>query len=894
MQFEKRGEYLGKKVINMKKQAFHRGLSICTAVMLMLSAASMSAISRPLTAKAASADISDTMTWDTVRIDGGGFVNGVISGKTQMYARTDVGGAYRFDHQKQEWVQLMSFINEADRGFLSVDAMCMDPTDENIIYLLCGSAYFSDARTSIFKSTDAGKTFTEYDVTDLIQVHGNGDGRHHGESIAIDPDNPKVLYCGGDVSENNTPLIWSQDGGKTWKSVDGYSELGYFSKTTKWPTWTTHMVSSITDGAYNTQNGVASIRIYDGKVYVATSITGQANVVVADVGSDNFKPLSADLPTNVFPSRINQDADGNLLITYVAGLAFGNGSGGIYRYNIADGSVDDISPVSNSFGACLSEPDDANTLIATTCAVWSAQNWESENTCWGEWLYRSKDGGETWETIYPGKMSGIWEWNEEAGEMQQSQLYDFLHDGGCSWIYGKAIHWSGALALDPKDPSRMFVTSGNGMFRWEGIWTDDPVATFHAVGIEEVVALDMCSVPGGHSYSAIGDYDGFIHSDVNKSGLQYQPNMGSTAAIAYCPQNPDVMVRVSENEAKGYYSIDGAKTWKEMKVPNGGGKCAIAELKEGSYRFFKSSKDNSSVSYSDDFGATWNQCSGLKGSKTAYLLVEPTDPSTIYAYTAQYNEYWFYDQTKSEPTFEDAHYVFMVSKDYGKTFTATDVCVYDQCDVANRIGYLGKGEMVVGAGWHGAYHVTDSGASIEKLDSVFYCKTIGYGAPEKKGGLNTLYMYGKPAESDPEGIYRSTDAGQSWVCINKDRLYGGTGNGNFLVGDMTTFGKIYMSTVGAGIVYGQIGSASDITPDPDPDPNPDPDTIWGDADCDGTVKINDVVLLNRVIGEDPQAKITTQGMANSKVTGNASVAATDASKILQYLAGIITAKELAP
>ena len=238
----------------------------------------------------------------------------------------------------------------------------------------------------------------------------------------------------------------------------------------------------------------------------------------------------------------------------------------------------------------------------------------------------------------------------------------------------------------------------------------------------------------------------------------------------------------------------------------------------------------------------------------------------------------------------------MVSKDYGKTFTATDVCVYDQCDVANRIGYLGKGEMVVGAGWHGAYHVTDSGASIEKLDSVFYCKTIGYGAPEKKGGLNTLYMYGKPAESDPEGIYRSTDAGQSWVCINKDRLYGGTGNGNFLVGDMTTFGKIYMSTVGAGIVYGQIGSASDITPnpDPDPDPNPDPDTIWGDADCDGTVKINDVVLLNRVIGEDPQAKITTQGMANSKVTGNASVAATDASKILQYLAGMITAKELAP
>ena len=62
-------------------------------------------------------------------------------------------------------------------------------------------------------------------------------------------------------------------------------------------------------------------------------------------------------------------------------------------------------------------------------------------------------------------------------------------------------------------------------------------------------------------------------------------------------------------------------------------------------------------------------------------------------------------------------------------------------------------------------------------------------------------MYGQPTEEDAQGVYRSTDAGKTWVAINTQKLYGGTGNGNYLVGDMNTFGTVYMSTVGCGIVY---------------------------------------------------------------------------------------------
>jgi hypothetical protein len=65
-------------------------------------------------------------------------------------------------------------------------------------------------------------------------------------------------------------------------------------------------------------------------------------------------------------------------------------------------------------------------------------------------------------------------------------------------------------------------------------------------------------------------------------------------------------------------------------------------------------------------------------------------------------------------------------------------------------------------------------------------------------------MYGRPLRTDPEGIYRSQDEGNSWILINHEYLYGGTGNGNFVVGDMNSFGTLYMSSLGCGIIYGKM------------------------------------------------------------------------------------------
>ena len=203
--------------------------------------------------------------------------------------------------------------------------------------------------------------------------------------------------------------------------------------------------------------------------------------------------------------------------------------------------------------------------------------------------------------------------------------------------------------------------------------------------------------------------------------------------------------------------------------------------------------------------------------------------------------------------------------------------------------------------------------TVNKIDGVSYCKTVGYGCPEKEGDPNTLFFYGKTTDDAPEGIYRSTDSGKSWICINTDQLYGGTGNGNYLVGDMDEFGKVYMSTVGCGIVYGQLTdtqkpetttaaptTASTTAPttaattsDKDepttvpPTSLPD-DMLWGDADVDGEVSINDAVKIMSYVANKNNYPISEKGLILADVYSNGDgISNMDALSVQKYCAEIV-------
>ncbi len=59
----------------------------------------------------------------------------------------------------------------------------------------------------------------------------------------------------------------------------------------------------------------------------------------------------------------------------------------------------------------------------------------------------------------------------------------------------------------------------------------------------------------------------------------------------------------------------------------------------------------------------------------------------------------------------------------------------------------------------------------------------------------------------------------------------------------------------------------------------------GDVNCDGFVKISDVILLNRFLAEDDTVTISTQGLANADMNASGVLDSDDATRILSMLAG---------
>jgi xyloglucan-specific exo-beta-1,4-glucanase len=94
---------------------------------------------------------SDTYNWNSVAIGGGGFVSGIITSKTQsglIYARTDVGGAYRWDSANSRWIPLLDWVSDDEVGYLGVESIAIDPSTASRVYMLVGISYFNNGKTA--------------------------------------------------------------------------------------------------------------------------------------------------------------------------------------------------------------------------------------------------------------------------------------------------------------------------------------------------------------------------------------------------------------------------------------------------------------------------------------------------------------------------------------------------------------------------------------------------------------------------------------------------------------------------------------------------------------------------------------------------------------------------
>ena len=520
-------------------------------------------------------------TCGQVAMGGGGFVTGVFSTCEQdvYYARTDVGGAYRWDKSKGKCVTLSNIAGVS----WGVDGLAVDPNNAARVFLLTGMG--SDA--TILVSDDYGDTFTKV-PTDLIIVHGNGGGRQNGEKIAVDPNDPDVLFAGGRTGG----VIKSTAGRMAWSKVEGFKEEFYLGSNAG--------IASIVFDETTGTDGKATRRIF-----IAVSRSGKANIFVSENGGKDWSAVS-ELPNEYNPQRMRFDSNGRLVIAFAAGEGPGTTGegGGIIRYDPNTKQVEDISPKESiRIGDVVMDPTNPDRMVACTQGVWTYQ---SGTNNYGDEIYTTEDGGKTWRNI----------------------TENFTVDNMGTWISGSSIHWAGCLSIDPFNTGKIMIVSGNGIFACDDIFAETPAFYFNVKGLEETVTLDATMGKGSPFLSAVGDYDGFINTSPTEYGTRYNPGIGNNSGIAVAGSDPSVMFRSGKD---AYYSEDGGQTWTVTAKPTDASSQGNVTVSADGSRIFWS-PSNGGVYYSTDKGATWTKCAGIAAQ--SYIRGDSINPNYIYAMTA--------------------------------------------------------------------------------------------------------------------------------------------------------------------------------------------------------------------------------------------------------------------
>jgi len=694
-------------------------------------------------------------------------------------------------------------VGENVLGMMGTEALAVDPQDPAKLYILGGTEYFTNGRTWILRSSDYGATFDTTEVTTLFKAHGNGMGRQSGEKLAVDPRNGKNIWCGSRLNG----LFKSVDGGKTWTKADtlGSKPGGSLVNDNGISFVVFDSASGLVDGATKT-------------FYVGIGRTSN-NLYRTTDGGKTFSPIAGG-PASLMPLRAVM-AGRSLLISYAGGPGPHSVSGGaIYRHSTVSSAWTNITPKDadgyfgdgsqargGALGGISADPADTNHLVASTLCHYGGQwRYNDSTDGWGDKLFESKDGGATWRILNTYADKSRTDINADAN--------------GTEWIHGKAVHWAGSVEFDPFDTKRVWVTSGNGVYRTDDVSATKTVWKFAARGIEEVVPFEALSIPGGPMLTAIGDYDGSAYMDIQQSYRTHNPEVGTTLSLGYAPIN-NKLLRVGTQsdwstgtEIKtdiGFLSSDMGKTWTKIpKVP--GGKGTTSMNADGTV-FFHRVEMASSIQRSADGGATWTKLTGIDEGQTqnSPLVTDPVNPKVLYILDAQGNMW--------------------VTNDAGATFAKAGSVQNEskglyQASSGKLAALPGKsGELWIpldqmqswvpgGYTKNGLAYTTDGGKTYTRIDTslVQICIAVGLGKAAPGASYPSLFIWGA-AGHGPIGMYRSIDKGVSWIRINDAaHQFGGVGNGQLVRGDWNVHGRVYMSSAGRGLIYGEPTGTNSVDP----------------------------------------------------------------------------------
>ncbi|MDX2186922.1 MAG: PA14 domain-containing protein [Opitutaceae bacterium] len=723
-------------------------------------------------------------TWRPVKMGGGGAVPGIVHHpkvRDLVYIRTDVGDLYRWNAGTSRWESTLGTFPFDDANLeprYGVESFAINPTDTsgNFICAVIGKdawnsyvdGQYIPRRGYFIRSNDRGRSWTV--CRQFTPPTAANWTQPYGERLAVDPNNPSVIYWG------------TRDG--LYRSFDSGDNWGYISGTPKGTVqpYVQDMSSIcwvVIDPSKGTVNG-RSKRVYMGVL--------DAGIYMSDNGGDSFTQLRTE-----HSFRAEVAGNGELWV----------GAAGAVLRMANDGTWTSFTPAGNgaNYVGIGLDPNNPSHIIV------SGHFYGFYNS-----LYRTTTGGSGWTRIGEEHMNitkpSWWPAGFTSASIFEVSVDPF--NSKAVWY----VNWYGTLVASDID------TQTNGKYNF----------TAYLDGHEETVSTGtVVSPPSGdiQLYTGMADVGGAFQI-VNPEQLPINPrdrgmdaNFDGTDA-AYMKDNPQFAVLVGRQgwfgRGIGAYSENGGGNWTEFSSypasDGGGGVVAIRSSLYNGNPLIVWLAAGKYPHYSTNRGVSWTPVSGL--DSVSYL-----DSGSIF-------------ETLARPlTATDAGGFYLYSKDQRRLYRSSDGITWVKTAYTGLPGYSGGDLNIVnpnvrvhspaGRSTHvwinfndgGLWYSQDSGDTFTRLSNVSQCYTFGFGATKPGASYPTLYIVGRASVSGNTSatnrFYRSIDAGATWEDISDPNQL--LGNLNSIGGDGRKWDRVWVGTDGVGYWYGD-GDGSSTNPPP--------------------------------------------------------------------------------
>lgn len=493
------------------------------------------------------------------------------------------GSFYKSTDAGESWSELTY-----DTSKLCALPIAIDPENPDIIYI---GGWVSGIGDNLFKSTDGGITWT---------VKGQGLINSCIWSLAVDPINTSTVYAGTWLSSENY-IYKSEDGGETWRVICtspggiNYILVDPNSSQTIYAGTDNGVLKSIDGGMTWLANDAGITNPY---VRHLAMDPHDSDVLYAATWGGVFKSTDAgiswDCVSDSFSTQFAKVVTPDPAVSEDNQIVYTGVFGGIYKTLSADVITSSWEYLSNGLeqdvaicdGSIMIHPEDRRNMYAGS---------------FGGGLYRSFDGGNTWEPCNAGLPIAYMNGGGSLNSISPNIMYISTDgagicrslDGGDSWEVcntGITTQFTYGITCDPLDSNLVYAMTSNGPFKSKNL--------------------------------------GDIWVPINQ-GLEDQ----KTKELVIDPTNTNILYVAAEGLFK---STDGGTTWLDISdgVKPEHMLIRCLEMDQQDPATLYAGTNGGAVYKTTDAGISWVEAdSGITASRVRDIVVDPTQPTLVYAAT---------------------------------------------------------------------------------------------------------------------------------------------------------------------------------------------------------------------------------------------------------------------